>query len=266
MITYSNTLILNSLDGVSSSEDTLNLRGIQLDKEALEYTLKEGEPKEDGKIQIIGFPGSEDKYLKLRLSFKPDSSVISTHSNALTTQSKEYNLEFSGASSKNALKAFKAIDAKEIGEVYFASGAFKAPLKSPYKLVIENCFYKIFVPNEEYLEGGYWENYGSFYIEKEPNVGFGTYEDIMKNIKLPTEENTRLTALHKDEMPILGAVYDQYIFTYKKDRGVLGNSVVGENSKSETTHVVWVKQDLSEQFKALFTPPQDTTVIEETEE
>ena len=74
--------------------------------------------------------------------------------------------------------------------------------------------------------------------------GFGTYMQLIKDIKLPTMENRRFTALHLDEMPVPGALYNQYIIHYCTKRGVLGTDAVGDLVKSATTHVFFVKEDI----------------------
>ena len=74
--------------------------------------------------------------------------------------------------------------------------------------------------------------------------GFGTYSQLIKDLRLPTAANTTWTSVNKDEMPIVGAKYNQYIITYYAP--ALSNSSftsVGNRSMSETTHIYWVKSD-----------------------
>ena len=85
----------------------------------------------------------------------------------------------------------------------------------------------------------------------------------MKNIKLPTCANSGLTALHQDEMPVIGGLYDQFIITYSADRGPIGTSAVGANETSTTTHVFWVKQEFSEGFKDILDIKEATETAEE---
>lgn len=77
--------------------------------------------------------------------------------------------------------------------------------------------------------------------------GFGTYMNIMKNLRLPTMENMRFITPN-DEMPIMDAVYDQYTIEYCKDRGILGTDAVGDKVTSITQHVFFVKRELSASF------------------
>lgn len=73
---------------------------------------------------------------------------------------------------------------------------------------------------------------------------FGTYEQILKDLRLPTPENTGWTSLNngKGEMPLFGQVYDQYLIYMCKNRGIMGGFVVGMPVQSITAHSIWVKQ------------------------
>lgn len=70
--------------------------------------------------------------------------------------------------------------------------------------------------------------------------GFGTYEQLLKDLRLPTMENFRWTSLNESEMPIPGNKYTQYTIHQISCRGVLGGSAVGEVTHSKTTHVFFV--------------------------
>ncbi len=85
------------------------------------------------------------------------------------------------------------------------------------------------------------------------NEGFGTFEWIMRNLRLPTAEQTRWNALYQDDRPIVGATYTQYTLEYCTNRGILGGDAVGEETKSVTTHVFFVNQAVKEQFEAALT-------------
>lgn len=69
---------------------------------------------------------------------------------------------------------------------------------------------------------------------------FGDYTDILKNHRLATLENYRPFGLNQEELPTVGSTYDEYTFKYVAQRGVMGQSVVGQSATSETTHVIWV--------------------------
>lgn len=92
------------------------------------------------------------------------------------------------------------------------------------------------------------------------NEGFGTFEWIMRNLRLPTAEQTRWNALYQDDRPMVGATYTQYTLEYCENRGILGGDAVGEETKSVTTHVFFVNQTVKEQFEAALTAAGITTL------
>lgn len=99
------------------------------------------------------------------------------------------------------------------------------------------------------------ENYGVTDVASitPGNEGFGTFEWIMRNLRLPTAEQTRWNALYQDDRPMVGATYTQYTLEYCENRGILGGDAVGEETKSVTTHVFFVNQTVKNQFEAALT-------------
>lgn len=79
--------------------------------------------------------------------------------------------------------------------------------------------------------------------------GFGTYQWLLKNLRLPTATRTSWTAINADEVPIIGAKYNEYIVRYCVNRGIMGGDAVGEVTKSLTTHVFFVNQAVSAKFE-----------------
>ena len=77
-------------------------------------------------------------------------------------------------------------------------------------------------------------------------LGFGTYSWVLHNLRIPTSARTHAFALNQEESPILGAKYNQYTIHYCVNRGVLGTNAVGDTVKSVTTHVFYVKDDLTD--------------------
>lgn len=86
------------------------------------------------------------------------------------------------------------------------------------------------------------------FAAKEP---FGTAWFITKNLRLPTEYNTRFMSPNADEMPIDGAKYVQYFFRYRVTRDITGTDAVGDEITSVTEHIVYVKQDLVTDFETI---------------
>lgn len=79
--------------------------------------------------------------------------------------------------------------------------------------------------------------------------GFGTYEWLLHNLRLPTTMRTRVFAMNSDETPIPGAKYNEYVIHYCVNRGILGTNAVGDLVKSMTTHVFYVNQTVSAEFE-----------------
>ena len=72
---------------------------------------------------------------------------------------------------------------------------------------------------------------------------FGTYTQIVKDLRLPTAANWQPYHIRKVETPIVGAIYNQYIIEYVAPATNEGLGAVGQKLESTTTHVFWVKND-----------------------
>lgn len=79
--------------------------------------------------------------------------------------------------------------------------------------------------------------------------GFGTYSYLLHNLRLPTTTRSGAFAWNKEESPVPGVVYDEYVIRYCANRGELGMNAVGDTVKSVTTHVIYVPSALSETVK-----------------
>ena len=78
-----------------------------------------------------------------------------------------------------------------------------------------------------------------------PNVvGFGTYDYMIHNLRLPTYANIRFTSPAEVEMPIKGGKYTQYSFEYTVPRRLGGLSVAGQKTESTTIHTFFVLNTL----------------------
>lgn len=71
--------------------------------------------------------------------------------------------------------------------------------------------------------------------------GFGTYSQLLKDLRLPTAAHNHWLSVQKDEMPVVGALYTQYIINYYAPSTANPSfTALGNRSMSETTHVFWV--------------------------
>lgn len=80
-------------------------------------------------------------------------------------------------------------------------------------------------------------------INERGKNAFGTYSQIVKDLRLPTAANYQWTHIRQVETPIVGAIYDQYIIEYCGPSTNGGMQSVGQKLDSHTTHVFWVKND-----------------------
>lgn len=80
-------------------------------------------------------------------------------------------------------------------------------------------------------------------LEERGKNSFGTYSQIIKDLRLPTAANYQWTHIRQVETPIVGAIYNQYIVEYEAPATNDGLHAVGQRMTSFTTHVFWVKND-----------------------
>lgn len=80
-------------------------------------------------------------------------------------------------------------------------------------------------------------------LDERGKNSFGTYSQIIKDLRLPTAANYQWTHIRQVETPIVGAIYNQYIIEYCAPATNEGTQFVGHRGLSHTTHVFWVKQD-----------------------
>ena len=95
--------------------------------------------------------------------------------------------------------------------------------------------------------------------------GFGTYRNIIKDLRLPTAANTRWTHIAQDEIPVVGGMYDQYTIIYCVHRGVLGSDAVGDDVTSVTEHVFYVKSDVKVDWEAALAKLGTVTEVDAAE-
>jgi len=71
-------------------------------------------------------------------------------------------------------------------------------------------------------------------------ASFGDYTDLLRNHRLPTLDNFRPFGENQEELPAVGATYNQYTLEYIAARGSMDPSSVGGLATSKTTHVFYV--------------------------
>lgn len=90
-------------------------------------------------------------------------------------------------------------------------------------------------------------------LEERGKNAFGTYSQIVKDLRLPTAANYQWTHIRQAETPIVDGIYNQYIIEYCAPSTNEGLGAVGAKLESHTTHVFWVKRESAEVAGALIT-------------
>ena len=91
------------------------------------------------------------------------------------------------------------------------------------------------------LEDGALRNLASNEVAITPGLeAFCDYNWIIHNLRLPTMANTYFWSATKNEMPIVGGNYTQFIIRMCVDRDGIAGEVVGQRATSVTTHVLYV--------------------------
>lgn len=85
-----------------------------------------------------------------------------------------------------------------------------------------------------------WRPVGKGLTKVDNVAGFGTYEYLIHNHRLPTHANWRFASPAAVEMPIVGGKYTQYTFEYTVPRRIGGMSVAGQRNESTTIHTFYV--------------------------
>ena len=86
-------------------------------------------------------------------------------------------------------------------------------------------------------------------LEERGKNSFGTYSQIVKDLRLPTAANYQWTHVRQVETPIVGAIYNQYIIEYCAPAVNDGLHAVGQRMDSHTTHVFWVNQEVAGEWE-----------------
>lgn len=102
---------------------------------------------------------------------------------------------------------------------------------------------------DDSFAGGKWEEVATGTTVKESNPGFGTYQHLIHNYRIPTLENTRFGGILADETPILEAKYDRFVVRMRVVRDPYGVGAVGQELVSVTDHEFWVNQAVSSAFE-----------------
>lgn len=93
--------------------------------------------------------------------------------------------------------------------------------------------------------------------------GFGTYRNLIKNLRLPTRAHRAWEGIIQDEAPVPGATYDQYTIWYCRKVGVQGLDAVGDVVQSLTSHIFFVNTALKSAWEAALANIGDLVEVED---
>lgn len=84
-------------------------------------------------------------------------------------------------------------------------------------------------------------------VTVEGKLGFGNDDWMVRSVRVPTLENHRPFGIARDELPVIGGNYTEYVLRYRIEKDHEDGIVSGFNSI--TNHVFWVKSDLVAAFE-----------------
>jgi hypothetical protein len=201
----------------------------------------------------VGLEGSEEsiyandwyrKGMPLSVSFAVDSDATKM-AKAIVDTIKTFNV---------FTKVKKVLDVKADGTKVIIEGTHEYQRLNKIAILVEDTSIDNILHEEKVLveyERNRKDAEDVVTIDKIGVNGFGTYSQLLKDLRLPTANHNHWLSVQKDEMPIVGAIYTQFIINYYAPSMANPSfTAVGNRSMSATTHVFWVKSDLVEAFEA----------------
>lgn len=277
MFQFTTTHVINSDKDLTTGKDlwkpgtnALTIKGINTLKKANVVSIYKavGEPEQLAKATITlneeAAPFDtmkEGDILRLDIYIRPtESDHSSYYANDLNHKGRPFTVEFPWMTDGATTAANLAKLINKYGLLMFGDKLLTVEVSN--KVVTLNAttefqrfnvidLYK-FVDNGGNVYANEWEKLpstGVITVNPKGKEGFGTYSYIMRNIKLPTTEHLRAFAPKQNEMPIPGAIYNQYTIEYCVNRGTLGTNAVGDQVTSVTHVVLFVKNDLATKFE-----------------
>lgn len=281
MFQWNQTYLINSakdalsgLDKVVDNGDVFKVRRVaEFVKENIvavskaEYkAAKAGSATIDIKKALNGATDSD--LFRIKLYVRLSGSNNSYYANDFVFKGKPFVYEIKGnASAESAYKLINSIntlyDDKFLKVTY--SGDSITFTGDNYTMFTDVAVEKYGAENYS-LSGGSWD--AVYDLENPKDVisvvscvnGFGTFEQVLKDLRLPTLDNTNWTSANMEEMPVPGAEYNQYTVVYRKEVGVQGAAHIGDVVVAETVHSFYVNKNLTDVialFDALVENPKN---------
>lgn len=207
---------------------------------------------------------------RLNLYMRLTDNQNSYYANDMVFKGRPFEYEFTVTATDTvttmAASCVKAVTKTQalFGDKYFsisnAAGVITVTCLDEHQVIKEATIQKLTAATNDNPTDSSFKDYLAGVITQGA-PGFGTYNQIIKDLRLPTMENNRYMAINSEERPAIGAKYDEFILVYRKPRGTMGSGVVGAQVTSETTHVFYVLQSLSNTFATSLAKLGNITVI-----
>ena len=225
--------------------------------------------------------------IRMIITIRQEGRVISLVNDQYPWPSKQYFYEFK-ASAANALAAADVLAVEAIAKHNAALEDMdrlldvkKGAEDSELEISARDCYTRIHdivfvkVPEDadkstaaaytgyqDYVELAHYERknvkevgtpVGAFTLSKAGSEGRGTTAQLLKNNRLLTAANLDPYGLNKDERPIPGAIYDQFVIEQVSERRHIGSHVFGAIDHSLTTYVFFVNSTYAGDFNTVLT-------------
>ena len=274
MFDFTTTTVINSLKDFNTQKDLLqhNSEGFQVKRHnffkyasiTCLYKAPHVDPKND-EVSIT-YLTSQNTDLRIELYIRSIGNADPMYANNLVFKGKPLYIEVPAGTAENDLKN---IVTKYMSLLFGGEAQLTATVSgSTLTLKCNNPFQRITKCEVKARSNGESATIGStageFTVTPSSTTftnipavtitkgteGFGDYDHMIKDLRLPTGANLRWKRTMEDEMPIPDAFYDQYTIYYEVERGVMGLGAVGMKATSITTHVFWVNSALVKDFEA----------------
>lgn len=257
---YTTTTIINDITRVegNTTGKLFTVKGTgTYRKEDIESIYKRGGTKSVKEVGTLTIPTLDAKteMVRLRLEFNIVKESISEFKNGLTRDNKIIYLDFNKDTPANiadsitkAIKNYNNLSENPKCTVSNTGAVVTITSVQDYIRLGRIEFQEL---NLESITG-YDDVYKAtkIVITTKGAEGFGDYNWILHNFRLPTETATSWLAVLQDERPVPGTLYNQYTLTMVvKRRGIGSSNGVGQEITSTTTHVFYVAGHLSKAFE-----------------
>lgn len=279
MFNFTTTTFIHSADQIKAATDLGgNATGVvKIDnklirlKDIVAAYKKESVEASTGKLKVKPLTDAGKQY-RLKFYIQRSGDANSLYANDFVFKGKEFVYEWKSDKVANATDLTKLIKKinKLYGDVYLkvnVDGDYCVIESDNYGSFVEACIEE-YSPNEcsECGYNGHWEFVEGLDIDTEfddPTAdikvkksgdenlqsefavnGTGTYEQLIKDLRLPTMENLNWTSLTKmqNELPIPGHTYTQYTIHMVAPRTGLAHQAIEGLQQSKTTHVFFVDE------------------------